>query len=156
MTARRKRKYLGAAKDDSGLNVVEQAWVDGLPYENTTTNRNLQFRMDCGNIADINPYYEQWPYATLWSDHAAAKLDDWIQSKPFTRPPLWWKVEAPELVEVVNDSGDRKFPSIFTDWYSKLNIDDETRYQHDLKYIESQKDYLTRLDFFTDFERAIV
>lgn len=35
--------------------------------------------------------------APLWREHRAAVLARWIQTKPGTRPAMWWRYDAPRL-----------------------------------------------------------
>ena len=43
---------------------------------------------------DIPDYDAMQP---LWREHRAAILARWIQTKPGTRPAMWWRYDAPRL-----------------------------------------------------------
>jgi len=52
--------------------------------------------------ADANPFIaldaESYDVMRLlWEDHRAGILADWIQTKPGTRPAMWWRYDAPRL-----------------------------------------------------------
>ena len=113
--------------------------------------------------------------AIAWHDLRDELLEQWIQDKPFTRPDVWWRYDAPELRRCTNGVHPfdrpafidycREWEAIYPDsnitectkktWYGVPCIWGPPELDGTAEF-ETERAYLERLDLLTDHERQLL
>ena len=59
-------------------------------------------------------FFENPEITDAWEQLGAEIVEEWITTHPFTRPRMWWRIDAPEPGRLTNGGGEGKAPNRLT------------------------------------------
>ena len=92
-------KRIPISRFSTALNAAQLAFLHGSPLpDDVGPVEFVEYAvLTAGHrAADDMPLQGRPNARQLWEEHGAAVLAVWIGAKPGTRPPGWWKIEAPQ------------------------------------------------------------